>query len=148
MRTVHVTRTIPARPEEIFDLLADHAHYDRFRGIRSSELLSEGEPAPNGLGAMRRVLIGPLRFHEEIEGFERPTELGYRIVRINAPFEHEGAHIRLSEQGDATRVDWRSEFRVPVPMAGPAMELGWYVGLRRGFRRVLEDVERMLGERR
>jgi uncharacterized protein YndB with AHSA1/START domain len=144
MRTVHVTRTIPAPAEPIFDLLADHARYDRFRGIRGSELLSEGEPPPNGVGAMRGVLIGPLRFDEEIKGYERPTKLDYLIVRINSPYEHEGGHIRLSEDGGSTTVEWRSEFRVPVPVIGPAMELAWFVALRRGFRRVLEDVERML----
>jgi hypothetical protein len=146
MRTVHVTRTIDAPVEEVFDLLADHAHYDRFRGIRGSELLSEGEPPPNGLGAMRLVLIGPLRFEEEITGFERPTKLDYLIVDINTPLEHRGGQIRLSQAGGATTVVWRSEFRVPVPVIGPVMEVVWLIALRRGFRRVLEDVERMLRE--
>jgi uncharacterized protein YndB with AHSA1/START domain len=146
MRTVHVTRTIDAPVEEVFDLLADHAHYDRFRGIRGSELLSEGEPPPNGLGAMRLVLIGPLRFEEEITGFERPTKLDYLIVDINTPLEHRGGQIRLSQAGGATTVVWRSEFRVPVPVIGPVMEVAWLIALRRGFRRVLEDVERMLRE--
>ena len=45
MRTIHVTRSIPAPAEAVFDLLADHASYERFRGIRRPELLSEGEPA-------------------------------------------------------------------------------------------------------
>jgi uncharacterized protein YndB with AHSA1/START domain len=39
MRTVHVTRIIPAPPESVFDLLADHANYDRFRPIGGSDLL-------------------------------------------------------------------------------------------------------------
>jgi uncharacterized protein YndB with AHSA1/START domain len=144
MRTVRVTRSIPAPAERVFDLLADHANYDRFRGIRRSGLLREGNPPPNGVGAMRRVLIGSLRFDEEVTGFVPPLELDYRIVAINFPFEHEGGHIRLAEEGDGTRVEWRSSFRVPVPLIGPAIELPWYFALRRGFRRVLEDVERML----
>jgi uncharacterized protein YndB with AHSA1/START domain len=144
MRTVHVTRTIAAPAEDVFDLLADHARYDRFRGIRGSDLLSEGNPPPNGVGAMRRVLIGPLRFDEEITGYERPRKLDYLIVNINSPLEHKGGHIRLSEEGGSTTVEWRSEFRVPVPVVGPAVELGWFIALRRGFHRVLEDVERIL----
>src|SRR4051812_50129603 len=54
MRSVHVTRTIPGPPEPIFDRLTDHANYDRFRGINGSELVREGDPAPNGVGALRR----------------------------------------------------------------------------------------------
>jgi len=146
MRTVEVTRTIAAPPERIFDLLTDHARYDRFRGIRGSELLSEGEPRPNGVGATRRVLIGPLRFDEEVTGFVRPSKLDYLIVRINFPFEHEGGHIRLSEDGGTTKIEWRSSFRVPIPVVGRAVEFPWFIALRRGFRRVLEDVERMLSD--
>ena len=39
MGSVHVTRTIPAPTEDVFDLLADHANYDRFRAIDGSKLL-------------------------------------------------------------------------------------------------------------
>jgi hypothetical protein len=59
MRTLTVIRSIPAPPERVFDLISDHAGYVRFRGIRRSELLREGRPPPNGVGAIRRVLIGP-----------------------------------------------------------------------------------------
>ena len=60
MRTIHITRTIAAPPEEVFDLLADHAHYDRFRPIHGSDLLRAGDPAPNGIGALRRIRVRPL----------------------------------------------------------------------------------------
>jgi hypothetical protein len=33
---------------------------------------------------------------------------------------------------------------VPVPVIGPVMEAAWFIALQRGFRRVLEDVERIL----
>lgn len=146
MRTVHVTRSIPARPELVFELLADHADYDRFRGIRRSELMREGDPAPNGVGAMRKVLIGPLRFEEVVTAYERPSRLEYLIVRINSPYEHEGGRIRLAAAGGWTKVDWTSTFRVPGPLAGP-QERVWAYALARGFRRVLEDVERILQDR-
>jgi uncharacterized protein YndB with AHSA1/START domain len=147
MPTVHVTRVIPAPADAVFDLLADHARYDRFRGIRGSKLLREGEPSPNGVGAMRRVLIGPLRFDEEITAFERPSQLQYRIVRINAPYEHEGGKIHLTEKGGWTQAEWTSVFRVPTPLLGGVQERAWAYALARGFRRVLEDVERMLRQR-
>jgi Polyketide cyclase / dehydrase and lipid transport len=143
MRTVRVTRSIPAPAERVFDLLADHANYDRFRGIRRSDLLREGDPAPNGLGALRRIKVRPLTFEEEITAYERPSRLDYLIVKLNVPFKHQGGSIRLSREGGATHVDWRSSFTVPVPVIGPAVEVPWFLTLRRGFRRVLEDVERM-----
>jgi uncharacterized protein YndB with AHSA1/START domain len=146
MRSVHVTRMIPAPPEPVFDRLADHANYERFRPIHASRLLREGEPAPNGVGAMREIKVRPLRFEEEITAYERPTQLDYLIVKLNVPFEHHGGTIRLSREGDATHVDWRTSFTVPVPVVGPAIEIPWLLTLRRGFRRVLEDVERIAAD--
>jgi uncharacterized protein YndB with AHSA1/START domain len=147
MRSVHVTRTIPAPPDEVFDRLADHANYDRFRAIHGSELIREGDPAPNGLGALRRIKVRPLVFEEEITAYERPTRLDYLIVKLNVPFKHDGGSIVLTPEGHATRVDWRSSFSVPIPVVGGAQELVWQPVLARGFRRVLKDVERMLAAR-
>ena len=144
MRTVHVTRTIPAPAEAVFDRLADHANYERFRPIHRSELLREGDPAPNGVGALRRIKVRPLTFEEEITAYERPSRLDYLIVKLNVPFEHHGGSIRLAPEGDATAVDWQSSFSVPTPVIGGPEELVWQPVLTRGFRQVLEDVERML----
>jgi uncharacterized protein YndB with AHSA1/START domain len=146
MRSVHVTRTIPGPPEPVFDLLADHANYERFRPIHASKLLREGEPAPNGVGALREIKVRPLTFEEEITAYERPTKLDYLIVKLNVPFRHHGGSITLRPDGESTHVDWRSSFTVPVPVIGPAVELPWLTTLRRGFNRVLEDVERMVRE--
>jgi uncharacterized protein YndB with AHSA1/START domain len=143
MRTVHVTRTIPAPAERVFDLLADHGNYDRFRGIRAADLIREGEPPPNGVGAVRKVRIGPLRFEEETTAYERPSRLEYLIVKVNTPFEHRGGRIEVSESDDGSLVDWTSSFRIPVPAIGGLIERPWSLALARGFRRVLEDVERM-----
>jgi len=148
MRTVHVTRTIPSPAEGVFDLLSDHAHYDRFRGISGSELVRDGEPAPNGVGALRRIKVTPLSFDEEITVYERPSRLDYRIVKLNVPFEHHGGTITLTAEGEGTHVDWRSSFTVPTPLIGGVQERIWQPVLTRGFRRVLEDVERMLREGR
>jgi uncharacterized protein YndB with AHSA1/START domain len=143
MRSIHVTRTIPAAPEAVFDRLADHANYERFRPIHASRLLREGEPAPNGVGAVREIKVRPLTFEEEITAYERPTRLEYLIVKLNVPFEHHGGTIRLSPNSDGTHVDWRSSYTVPTPLVGGIQELVWQPVLARGFRRVLEDVERM-----
>jgi Polyketide cyclase / dehydrase and lipid transport len=145
MRSVHVTRTIPAPAEAVFDLLADHANYDQFRAVHGSELVQEGDPPPNGVGAVRRIKVFPLVFHEEITAYERPNRLDYLIVRLNVPFAHRGGSIRLIERDGATDVDWRSTYSVPTPVIGGLQERIWQPILTRGFRRVLEDVERALG---
>ena len=143
MRSVHVTHSIPAPPEAVFDMLTDHANYARFRGVNGSELLREGDPAPNGVGAVRRIKSTPFRFDEEVTAYERPSRLEYLIVDLNVPFDHHGGTIRLSPDGDGTQVDWRSSYTVPTPLVGGLQEVIWKPVLTRGFKRVLEDVERM-----
>jgi uncharacterized protein YndB with AHSA1/START domain len=143
MRTVRVERRIQAPAERVFELIADHANYDRFRAITGSELVSEGDPPPNGVGAMRRIRVGPIRFEEEITAYEPSSRLDYLIVRLNLPFDHRGGTMRLSEEEGGTRVEWISTFRIPIPVVGGLQERIWAPILTRGFRRVLEDVERM-----
>jgi len=143
MRTVRVERTLEAPIETAFDLLTDHAEYKRFRAVHGSKLLTEGRTERNGVGAVREVIIRPLRFIEEVTAFERPTLLSYLITDINVPFEHQGGTIMLEPIDSGTRAVWTSTLRVPIPVIGGAVErLVWDPALSRGFRQVLEDVDR------
>src|SRR5919201_1060678 len=114
MPTVRVERTINAPIERVFEALTDHANYDSFRVVRRSKLIREGEEDRNGVGAFRLVVIGPLRFGEEITAYDPPARMDYVIREINAPLEHEGGTIRCERAGRGTHVVWSSTFEVPV----------------------------------
>src|SRR5688572_22078815 len=104
-RSVRVQRRLDAPPEAVFEVLADHARYDRFDGIRRAELVRPGERDRNGHGAVRWVWLGPLRFEEEITAFEQPTVLDYRIREVRGlPFRHKGGSIRLTPVDGGTDV--------------------------------------------
>jgi Polyketide cyclase / dehydrase and lipid transport len=130
MTTIRVERTLQAPIERVFEVLTDHANYDRFRGIRGSGLLRKGESDPNGVGALRKVDVPPLHFEEE----------------VNLPFEHEGGSIRLEPRDGTTHALWTSTYRVPTPVVGGLLALPLHFALRRGFNRVLEDTERMASD--
>jgi uncharacterized protein YndB with AHSA1/START domain len=146
MATVHIEKTIAAPPDRVFDLISDHAAYSRFPGIQSSELVREGETERNGLGALRRIRSRPLRFVEEITGFDRPTRMDYLIREVNAPMRHDGGSMVLTERDGDTHVDWTSTWHFTVPLIGGLLGAisVWVVG--RGFRRVLDEVERLAVE--
>ena len=146
MRTLVVERTLKAPIEGVFDVLADHGNYKQFRAISDSKLLRQGEPPPNGVGAVRWVAVPPmLRFTEEITGFDRPNGFEYLINKANLPLEHHGGAVRLEPDGDRTKAVWTSSFSVPLTGGGPAGERVWELMLRRGFNRTLEDAERIAG---
>jgi uncharacterized protein YndB with AHSA1/START domain len=147
-RSVRVTRRLDAAPEAVFAVLADHARYDRFDGIRRSELVEPGDPDPNGLGAVRWVWLGPFRFEEEVTAFEPPNRLDYLIREVRPlPFRHEGGSIRLAPREGGTDVVWTSSFEIPIPVVGGPLDWVFSRQLERGFGRVLERSARLSVER-
>ena len=138
-RSVRVERRLDATPKAVFDVLADHANYDRFDGVRRAELVRPGEHDRNGLGALRRAWLGPLRFEEEITAFEPPTRLDYLIRDVRPlPFRHQGGSIRLAGVDGGTEVVWTSSFEIPIPILGAFLDRVFAKQLERGFGRVLE----------
>ena len=55
MASFTFTREIAAAPETVFEVLTDHRRYDELTPLRKAELEREGEPTPNGVGAIRKL---------------------------------------------------------------------------------------------
>jgi hypothetical protein len=143
MARIDLDKTLAAPIDDVFELLSDHAGYTRFRGFRTADLVREGAPDPNGVGALRALAVWPLRFEEEITAFERPTRMDYLIRKVNIPLDHDGGTIALSPAGSGTRVLWRSTFTVPVPVVGGALGAVLAALIKRGFVRLLDDIDRL-----
>lgn len=127
----------------VFELLADHENYDRFPGISNSVLLEQGKDEKNGLGALRGLTLGGMKFEEKITNFERPTKLSYQIVKSKpVPFDHDFGTIELSKEGKFTRVVWISEGHIAVPFIGKLVldKLATKQGTA-GFLKALEVIE-------
>lgn len=146
MSTIRVERQLEAPIEGVFEILTDHAAYDRFRGIRYAELLRPGDSERNGVGALRRIKLGPLDFEEEITAFERPTRMDYVIRKLNVPFEHDGGSIRLEPRDGGTHALWTSTFRIPVAVIGGPSEAAIKTALGNGFARLLKASARLAAE--
>jgi Polyketide cyclase / dehydrase and lipid transport len=101
--------------------------------------VKQGVPAPNGLGAVRWVWLGPLRFEEEITAYEPPIRLDYLIRDVRGlAMSHEGGSIRLSPDGAGTEAVWTSSFEVALAVIGSAIDWMLTKGLERGFGQTLE----------
>jgi hypothetical protein len=138
---IRVDKTLAAPIDGVFELLSDHGNYDRFLGVTFSELVREGEDEPNGLGALRSIGVGPIRFQEEVTAFERPRRMDYLIRSVNIPLAHDGGSIRLEPAGAGTRVLWISTFGVPIPWVGEPVGLVLAGTFRLGFISLLEQIE-------
>lgn len=109
-------------------------------------LFREGDPPPDGVGALRRFALGPGGSQEEVVAWDPPRHLGYVAVR-GLPVRHYRADVLLEGDGSTgTVVTWRCSVEPLIPGTGAALR--WV--LRRmvaGFaRRLCRYADRVLPE--
>ena len=131
MNRFELVADIPGPRRAVWDALADHKGWERWAGVREVVLRQQGDPPPNGIGAIRVIRQGGLAIEEEITAFDAPKRMAYRMT-AGAPVRDYNAEIRLEEAGTGTRVTWTVEFRPRIPLTGGLLE--------RALRRSLGDV--------
>jgi len=136
-----VSRTVAARPETVFDLLTDHRNYARVTPIRSSELEVEGDPPPNGVGAIRALrLVGP-PIREEITEYDRPTRFSYRMLS-GVPVRDYRATVIIAPGERGTTLRYRVSVTPPVAVMGFAVAWAIEAGVRALLRGLIAAAER------
>ena len=144
MKTITVTRVIPAPIEKVFDLLSDHANYKANFGVKESRLLKDGKPDRNGLGAVRYIDAGIMQFEEEVTVYDRPRRFDYLITKCSAPLEHEGGSLRFEAIGGGTLVTWTSTMRMKVPLLGGLLTRILAAKIGQAFGSMLKQTEQRL----
>lgn len=119
----HVDAHAAAPPAVVFDVLVDGPGWARWApGVGRASYECEGDPAPHGVGAIRR--FGPRRgpvSREEVVAFERPSFFSYRALSGPLPWSGYVSEVRLTPgpDGTATTIEWTGSFRSRVPGLGP-----------------------------
>jgi hypothetical protein len=117
---VHARSTAP--PETVFALLADATSWPHWAGamIAHGSWEREGNPAPGGIGAIRKVGRAPGFGREEIVAHEPPYHHGYVIVS-GQPVHNYRADVRLTRDGTGTEITWGARFEPDFPGTGPIL---------------------------
>ena len=125
---IHFTlRRITSAPiETVFDIMTDHRKQAEYVWLfQRSSLDQEGDPAPNGTGAVRRLRCFGASFVEEILDYKRPVLWSY-TVRSGAPVRDHLGTVTLHETDTGTHIDWHIDARFTVPgvdrLAGPGFK--------------------------
>lgn len=110
-------REVKAPPETVFEVLTDHRRYAEITPIRRSELEREGEPAPNGVGAIRvlRSVGPPLR--EETIVYEPPRRFSYKLLS-GAPLRDHVGTVALEPDGGGTKLTYAVRTHPTIPVVG------------------------------
>jgi len=126
-----VTARSAAPPERVFALLADATSWTRWGGsaIGHASWEQEGDPAPAGIGAIRKVGRWPQFGYEQIVAYEPPTHHAYTMVKGN-PVRNYRADVYLVPDGSGTRITWGATFDPVVPGTGGALNafFRWFIG--------------------
>lgn len=135
MASFTLERRIAAPPEVVFDVLTDHRGYSEITPVRRVELEREGDPAPNGVGAIRVLhSVGP-PLREEVLVYRPPTRFSYTVIS-GAPLRDHMGTVELSPDGDGTRVVYALKAMPTVPLAGGVVMLV----LKQAVKRLIDGV--------
>lgn len=120
MASFRYVRQVAAPPETVFDVLTDHRRYPEITALRKAELEREGEPAPNGLGAIRVLTLAGPPMREEVIAYERPHRFSYTILSGLPVRDHVGT-VELSPADGGTKVTYAVKTTPTIPFAGAAV---------------------------
>jgi uncharacterized protein YndB with AHSA1/START domain len=115
-----IERDISAPIETVFAKLTDHRAYASMTPLRKSELEREGTPAPNGVGAVRKLsLLGP-PMREEVTAYEAPKRFAYTMLS-GLPVRNHVGDVRLEQTGAGTKLTYRVTSHPTIRGAGPVL---------------------------
>jgi uncharacterized protein YndB with AHSA1/START domain len=114
-------RQVAAPPETIFDVLTDHRRYADITPMRKSTLEREGEPAPNGVGAIRVLSsVGP-PLREEVIAYEPSSRFSYKLLSGAPLRDHVGTVELTPGDGGTTKVVYAVRTTPTLPLVGGAV---------------------------
>ena len=137
MRRYEVTARSDAPPERVFALLDDATSWRRWAGplVAHASWEREGEPAPGGVGAIRKVGRWPMFGREQVLVSEPPSHHAYTTLSGN-PVRGYRADVALTPDGAGTLITWSATFEPRIPGTGRLLE-GFYRRLIGSFARRL-----------
>ncbi|MFL5900164.1 MAG: SRPBCC family protein [Solirubrobacterales bacterium] len=118
MASFTFTREVKAPAEVVFEVLTDHRRYSELTPLRKSVLEREGEPAPNGVGAIRKLTaVGPA-LREEVIGYESPGRFSYMLLSGLPVRDHVGTVELSAQDGGGTRMVYAVRTQPTIPVVG------------------------------
>jgi uncharacterized protein YndB with AHSA1/START domain len=141
MASFRYEREVAAPPEVVFEVLTDHRRYNEITPLRRAVLEREGNPAPNGVGAIRVLsAVGP-PLREEVLVYEPAKRFSYKLLSGLPVRDHVGT-VELSPAGGGTKIAYAVRTTPTVPVAGFAVVAAVKQGIRQLLGGVAKESER------
>jgi Polyketide cyclase / dehydrase and lipid transport len=109
---------------DLFAVVADAPGWPRWAGpfVRQAGWSRQGDPAPGGVGAVRRLGRWPFFSREEIVDYVPPQRLGYQVAGL--PVRDYRAEVSFVAGPLGTTIIWQGSFAPLLPGTGPIIRAG------------------------
>lgn len=141
MASFRLEKQVAASPETVFEVLTDHRGYAKLTLLRKSELEREGEPAPNGLGAIRKLSAAGPPLREEVIAYEPSTQFSYALLSGLPVRDHVGT-VSLTPEDGGTKVVYTVRTIPTVPLGGFVVLAAVKLGVKQLLSGIIRESER------
>jgi Polyketide cyclase / dehydrase and lipid transport len=128
---------------EVWPLIGEAHRWKDWSFLTRSQLVGQGDPPPDGVGAVRRFTRYGIGSREQVVAWEPPRHLAYTILS-GFPVRHYRADVTLTPEGGGTLIRWSATFDPKIPGTGRLMVLvlnRMVGGFARGVARYAEQVD-------
>ena len=132
-RTYRVEAGTHASREVVWPLVGEARRWREWSFLTASRLEREGDPDPDGVGAVRRFSRYGVGSREEVVAWDPPGHLGYRILS-GFPVRNYRADVTLTPEGTGTRIEWSGTYDPKWPGTGPLLAVVLSAMMRRFVR--------------
>lgn len=123
---IEAKATSKASREEVWRLVADITTWSDWGGWSQTTRERDGDPAPDGVGAVRKLKRFPTTTVEEVTAFAPNSRLQYKLLKGLPLRDYVGQVTLADAPGGGTEITWRSEF-----------DTTWVPGIKSGLERFL-----------
>jgi uncharacterized protein YndB with AHSA1/START domain len=119
-----INRTCSAPAATLFRLETDGARWADWARplIVQSSWVQQGDPAPGGIGAVRKVGLWPVLIREQTVEYEQDRRHVYKLIAPSTPAkDYQGEALFTPNASGGTDLRWRGSFTEGVPGTGPIM---------------------------
>lgn len=122
---------------DVWPLIGEAQRWKEWSFLTRSDLVRNGDPTPDGIGAVRRFTRYGVGSREEVVAWDPPHHLAYCVLS-GVPVRHYRADVVLTPEASGTVITWSAAFDETIPGTGRLL----VIVLRRMIRRFATEAAR------